>query len=650
MGSADGYVLGVDLGTTYSSAAVADDGRATTISLGTRTATIPSVVTLRVDGDVLVGEAAERRALTEPSRTAREFKRRLGDPVPFLLGGTPYGAEALTAHLLRWIVSKVTEQEGARPDRVVVSHPANWGPYKLELLTQAVRMADVEPVSYLAEPVAAAIHYAQLERFETGGMVAVYDFGGGTFDAAVLRTTEDGFTIVGTPEGLERIGGIDFDQAVLDHVDRALDGAVRDAGDDPGALAAVVRLREECQAAKETLSQDTDVDIPVLLPRVQTEVRLTRGEFEDMIRPRVLETLAALERAVRSAGAGMDDMDRILLVGGSSRIPLVGQLIRERTGRPLALDAHPKDAIALGAAMSGYAQLAAPEPTASEPAAPEHAAPAGPAAAPTPAPVPVAPDPATAASAPATAGQAPEPAAAVPTPPAPAQVPPAPPAPPAEPRTGILPEPPPRPARRVPAMAVGAGVGALVAIVALVLLLTRGGPEDAAASAASASSAADGAAAAASPSPEPSTATSSEEAWSEPTSGETSDTSPDDPPTAGLPGGRYVEITGITLQGDRYAVDYETYNYTPKISDNDGDYHIHFFFDTVAPENAGTNGPDPAEWILYDGPVPFTGYGPADRPPGADKICALVANHLHEIAMYGGRADKTGNCVDLPTG
>lgn len=369
-----GYALGIDLGTTYSAAAVAHDGSADRFPLGNRTATIPSVVCLRADGEVLVGEAAERRALLEPTRTAREFKRRLGDPTPLLLGGTPYGAEALMAYLLEWIVGRVVEQQGSAPDATVLCHPANWGPFKLDLLRQTVQLADIGDVTFVTEPEAAALHYATQERLEPGEVVAVYDFGGGTFDAAVLRYAEDGFELVGTPEGMERIGGIDFDQAVFAHVDAAMGGAVSELDpDDSSAMAAVSRLRDECQLAKEQLSQDTDVDIPVLLPGTQTEVRLTRAEFESMIRPRIGETVRALERAVRSAGVAMDDIAKVLLVGGSSRIPLVGQLVREHTGRPIAVDAHPKFAIAIGAAVvgaSGSARAEPATPVAATPVAP----------------------------------------------------------------------------------------------------------------------------------------------------------------------------------------------------------------------------------------------------------------------------------------
>ena len=181
------YELGVDLGTTYSAAAVHRDRRISIVTLGNRAASVPSVVLLRADGDMLTGEAASRRAASEPERVAREFKRRLGDPTPLILGSTPYSAEALMAKLLRWVVESVTEREGEPPRAVALTHPANWGAYKRDLLAQAVRLAGLDAATLLSEPEAAAIHYASFERVDAGTLVAVYDLGGGTFDAAVLR-------------------------------------------------------------------------------------------------------------------------------------------------------------------------------------------------------------------------------------------------------------------------------------------------------------------------------------------------------------------------------------------------------------------------------------------------------------------------------
>jgi actin-like ATPase involved in cell morphogenesis len=265
------------------------------------------------------------------------------------------------AQLLRAVVSEVVSREGGPPSSVCVSHPANWGPYKTDLLRQAVRMADLPGVSFVTEPEAAAVNYAQEQRLGVGAVVAVYDLGGGTFDAAVLRRTANGFSILGEPEGIERLGGIDFDAAVFNHVRTTLGSKLDDLDeDDPAAIAAVGRLREECVQAKEALSADTDTTIPVLLPSVTTEVRLTRGELEAMVRPALHGSIEALQRAVRSAGLTAGQLHSVLLVGGSSRMPIVGQLVSAELGRPVAVDTHPKHAVALGAARLAGGGFSAP--------------------------------------------------------------------------------------------------------------------------------------------------------------------------------------------------------------------------------------------------------------------------------------------------
>lgn len=390
------YALGIDVGTTRTAAAVASAGRAEIFTLGTDASAIPSVVMLRDDGGVLVGEAADRRTATDPDRTAREFKRRMGDPTPLVLGGVPVGAEALTGHVVRWVVGTVAERQGAAPDRVVLTHPAAWSAYKRDLLTEAARLAGVPDAVLLPEPQGAARHYASLDRVEEGTVIAVYDFGGGTFDAAVVRRTGGGFELLGVPEGLERLGGIDIDQAVFAHVDTVLSGAASSLDrTDEGNRAALLRLRADCRRAKEALSSDTDVAIPVLLPGVTTEVRLTRAELEAMVRPRLTETVDALRRAVRSAGLDESGVHRVLLVGGSSRMPLVADLVREQTGIAIALDADPKHAIALGAArwadeLTGQPGIAGNAPSPDPAVA---AAPVGGVVVATPPPVPPAPDP-----------------------------------------------------------------------------------------------------------------------------------------------------------------------------------------------------------------------------------------------------------------
>ena len=498
----EGYRLGVDLGTTYTAVAVEREGRPEIFTLGSRSSSIPSVVFLRDDGLFLAGDAASRRAVAEPNRVAREFKRRVGDPTPILLAGTAHSPESLMARLLSAVLGAVAEREGAFPDRVTVTHPANWGPYKLDLLGKMADIADpgrIGPLRRLrtaSEPEAAALAYASTERVEPGEVVAVYDLGGGTFDAAVLAKTATGFELLGPPQGIERLGGIDFDEAIFSFVLRAVD-ADRSLSvletldpDDPTTQSAVARLRQECTEAKEALSSDTEVSIPVVLPDLHTQVRLTRAELEAMIRPAIEQTIDALRRAVELTGAQPEELKAVLLVGGSSRIPLVAEMVSSALGRPVALDVDPKNAVALGAALLAGNDRA----TDRRPAAAAEAAEPGllvldePKAAAAPAPeAPVAPVPAVPAR-PATGekpaesmaewlsganGDKPDPLAEW------GELPPEPPPPPAPvpaPRRWSRPVGPPAAPTRRRSVVIGAAVVLLVAVVAAVISWSRSDP------------------------------------------------------------------------------------------------------------------------------------------------------------------------------
>ncbi|MEV6490646.1 Hsp70 family protein, partial [Actinoplanes sp. NPDC051633] len=345
--------LGVPRAPTTRRPALPTTGTPEVVQLGSRRAEIPSLVFLREDGVVLVGDAAERRGAREPARLAREFKRRLGDPVPVLVGGSPISAHALMARVLEHVHQTVTRSQEGPPARVSVTHPANWGPYKRELLMQAMVLAEVPDVQLRSEPEAAAVQYAAQERVQAGEIIAVYDLGGGTFDAAVLRKTATGFELLGEPAGIEQLGGVDFDEAVLAHVLDMLGPRAQQLDpSDPSVVEALSQLRRDCVIAKEDLSADTEVLIPVALPSMHTRVRLNRSEFEAMISPALSETVAAMRRALRSAGIAPTDLRSILLAGGSSRIPLVSELLSTEFGRPLVLDANPEHSIALGAAMA----------------------------------------------------------------------------------------------------------------------------------------------------------------------------------------------------------------------------------------------------------------------------------------------------------
>ncbi|MEM9034820.1 MAG: Hsp70 family protein [Actinomycetota bacterium] len=356
-----GYVLGVDLGTTYSAAAIGRGDRVEMVSLDHASVAVPSVVWVAGDGETLIGSPAVRNLSVEPERGARLFKRRFGDDVPMYLGGVPHSPEELTRLLLTEVVDRVQRQEGHRPTTAVLTHPAAWGGFRLELLTSVARAAGLSEVTLLPEPVAAAVDYAGRERVGAGELLAVYDLGGGTFDTAVLRASDDGFEVIGQPDGVEGFGGADLDDAVFQMVATSMGGFGELDPNDPMVLRAVTDLRTSCREAKEALSTETSTSVLAMLPgRNAEEIRLTRSELEQLVRPRLAETVAALERSVSSAGIGLDDLDRILLVGGASRMPLVGEIVADGVGAPVAIDTHPKHAIALGAARHAIRQAAVP--------------------------------------------------------------------------------------------------------------------------------------------------------------------------------------------------------------------------------------------------------------------------------------------------
>lgn len=353
------YVLSVDLGTTFTAAAVCPiGGEPTMLSLGSSGYSVPSVLFLREDGTFLAGEAAELRSSANPMRVARYFKRRLGDEIPIRLAGTPFAPQVLVTRLLEWVISQASERQGETPTTVVLTHPANWGPYRRELLQQAASMASLALPVLITEPEAAAIHYVQSERVEPGELLGVYDLGGGTFDAVIMRRTETGFESVGNPAGVERLGGMDFDDVVRSFVLEATD--LDEIEETEETITAAYALQSSCIDAKRVLSSDTVADVRVVFPGISTSVRVNRSEFEDRIRPRLVETLAALQTAMDSAGVQPEELSRILLVGGSSRIPLVSALLAQRFGRPLAVDIDPKNTVALGAARFGASQRSAP--------------------------------------------------------------------------------------------------------------------------------------------------------------------------------------------------------------------------------------------------------------------------------------------------
>lgn len=346
------HSLGIDLGTTFVAAAVAEDGRAEMVALGDTSAVAHAAVHVGEDGSIASGDAAARRAVSDPDRVARDLKRRLGDPTPVVLGGVSFPVTTLLGALLRDVLAGAVEVSRGEPDTVVLTHPAHWGPLQCRALADVAAAADLIRYSTATEPEAAAAYHGTNRPPEDGGILAVYDLGGGTFDATVLRHTPDGTEVLGVPDGIERLGGCDFDDAVLGYVDAVAGGVLHRLDlSDARTRVALARLRQDCTDAKEALSFDTEATIPVFLPGRHLQVRLTREDFEGLIRVPVESTLHALGRTLRTAGVTPDRLSAVLLTGGSAQIPLIAEMVSQEFGCPAVMAAHPKHAVALGAAV-----------------------------------------------------------------------------------------------------------------------------------------------------------------------------------------------------------------------------------------------------------------------------------------------------------
>jgi molecular chaperone DnaK len=348
-----GYQLGVDVGSASTIVAISDGGWPQLLPLaGGRS--IPSVLYLPPGGGILFGRSAQRRALADPGRSAQNFVRRIGDPGAVLVDGAAYTPEGLLSRLVSRVVAAATEARGAAPDQVVVTHPTFWPERRRELFTDAVRQIDnVDvPVSTCTTADALGILLAQRAARRTVDIVGHYDFGAGSFDAAILSFSPYGFQVVGTPAGINHAGGADIDELLVARV-------LATAGRDPGTLdradqavaTALGRLRTECIQAKEILSEDDEVEVPVALPGLATSVRLTRADVERLVEPTVEDTVRAFLRTLRSVPATAADLSAVLLYGGSARMPVVQRLLRAALPEVARFELRPDEDAALGAAL-----------------------------------------------------------------------------------------------------------------------------------------------------------------------------------------------------------------------------------------------------------------------------------------------------------
>ncbi|WP_236788732.1 Hsp70 family protein [Amycolatopsis sp. GM8] len=348
-------ILSVDLGTSNTVAVLSAHGRPPRVVEVDGSATMPSAVFAAEDGTLLVGRDAERRARLDPTRFEPNPKRRV-DEQTLLLGQDVVPVNEALAAVLRRVLEETTRQLGGdQPEELRLTHPAEWGPLRRNVLLTSARLAGFRgPVHLVPEPVAAAAHFASFpgRTLAPGQALAVYDLGAGTFDVAVVGATQNGFTVL-AENGLPDLGGLDVDQALMVHVGREVSHR------DPQRWQRLLRpestadrrtrraLQEDVKAAKEALSRHPQTEVP--MPEPFTDVLVTRGELEALVRPALLRSVELLSRTVATAGLTPDRLVGIYLVGGSSRLPLVGSMIAEKLGVvPASLD-QPETAVALGA-------------------------------------------------------------------------------------------------------------------------------------------------------------------------------------------------------------------------------------------------------------------------------------------------------------
>ncbi|HEX8084487.1 MAG TPA: Hsp70 family protein [Solirubrobacteraceae bacterium] len=350
-------ILGIDLGTTNSVVAYTDDAGVTQVITdenGDRI--VPSVIHFQSGGDVVVGRHAKQNASVEPDRVAKVFKRGMGTPVfqdgadPFAVDGKTWTPEALSAIVLTKLAGMAEQHFGEPARRAVITVPYYFGEPERAATRSAGGIAGLDVLQIVNEPTAAAIAHG-IDQGAADGVLLVFDLGGGTFDVTVMRYTADGSMDVIASAGDRELGGADFDEAIAKRIGDVVEReSGLDVKDDPYLLADTYALAEELKKELST-SQTATKRLPVAGKPIM--FTLTRAEFEGLIADRVELVEDAVLNALDKAELDGSDVDTVLMVGGSSRIPLFQEMIRRITGRDPQLTKNLDEDVARGAAMLG---------------------------------------------------------------------------------------------------------------------------------------------------------------------------------------------------------------------------------------------------------------------------------------------------------
>ncbi|PAD18399.1 molecular chaperone DnaK [Shouchella clausii] len=343
-------IIGIDLGTTNSCVAVMEGGEATVIPNPEGNRTTPSVVAFK-DGERLVGEVAKRQAITNPN-TVISIKRHMGTDYKVDIEGKSYSPQEISAIILQKLKADAEAYLGEKVTKAVITVPAYFNDSQRQATKDAGKIAGLEVDRIVNEPTAAALAYG-LEK-EDDQTILVYDLGGGTFDVSILELG-DGFFEVKATSGDNKLGGDDFDEVIMDHL--VAEFKKENGIDLSQDKMAMQRLKDAAEKAKKDLSgvTQTQISLPFITADAtgpkHLELTLTRAKFDELSADLVERTLGPTRRALSDAGLSASDIDKVVLVGGSTRIPAVQEAIKQLTGKDPHKGVNPDEVVALGAAV-----------------------------------------------------------------------------------------------------------------------------------------------------------------------------------------------------------------------------------------------------------------------------------------------------------
>ncbi len=345
--------VGIDLGTTNSVVAVLEGGDPVVIANAEGSRTTPSVVAFAKDGEVLVGEVAKRQAITNPGRTIRSVKRQMGTDWKQDIDDKDYTAQEISARTLQKLKRDAEAYLGTAVDQAVITVPAYFDDAQRTATKEAGQIAGLEVLRIINEPTAAALAYG-LDKDGADQTILVFDLGGGTFDVSVLEIGDGVFEVKAT-HGDTKLGGDDWDQAVIDWL---VTSFRNDHGVDLAADAmAAQRLKEAAEKAKIELSQvqQTQINLPFVTATdagpLHLDYTLSRAKFQELTADLLARCRTPFEQAVKDAGLTRGEVDHVILVGGSTRMPAVVELVKEIAGRDPSKNVNPDEVVAIGAAV-----------------------------------------------------------------------------------------------------------------------------------------------------------------------------------------------------------------------------------------------------------------------------------------------------------